>query len=92
MGSMGWVRCTWCWEWVYNPYLPDGCVGALCDHCLEQWEQGARPPWRPDNLARMATFFLAFFWQKSAYARVRAELGHEISEHICSFLVRRDLP
>ena len=92
MGSLGWIRCNWCWDWCHNPWLPDHCGQALCDDCLDRWFACQRPPWQPDNLSRMAKFFWLFYWVKSPHAQVRERLTHEISEHICSFLVRQVLP
>ena len=53
MGSMGWAQCYWCPWWSYNPYIPGGVGGPLCDWCL-QWFADGGGPYEPTAVQRAA--------------------------------------
>ena len=53
MGSMGWYRCWWCWQWDEGGYIIDGFDGALCGPCME-WMDSGSGPWEPTQQTRTA--------------------------------------
>ena len=53
MGSLGWYRCYWCWQWDENGYIIDWIGGALCAACDTWYDEGGGP-WEPTARTRVA--------------------------------------
>ena len=51
MGSRGWCRCYWCWDWGWNLGDADG-LGPLCDGCFDRLIDRRGPPWHPTATER----------------------------------------
>ena len=87
MGSLGcWVRCYWCHDWVFGPYIVDWIERPLCDTCFDRHGDGLdnnEPP-RPNARCHRANALLI----------VLPQLGgdFEVARHIAEFLERRYRP
>jgi len=94
MGSLGWVRCRWCWSWTYNPYLADPPAPTpLCEVCwVRCYEDWARPPWQPDALQRQANMLVLVFDVSRSPPNCAGPLPTNVIEHIAAFLVWDFLP
>ena len=87
MGSTGWARCFWCWQWEYNLYIPDPFCDPFCGHCLERLCEGQRPPWQPDARGRTAGLLGMIFRPMPP-----APLPDSVCENIAEFLEPWYLP
>ena len=88
MGSLGWARCYWCWNWEYNMYIPDGINRPLCGDCIDRLLDGQRPPYQPDNLARCANWLVLVLPAEIDGQR----FPPDVFESVAYFLTWHDLP
>ena len=86
MGSMGWGRCYWCHDWVFDPYIIDWIGWPLCDTCFDRHVDGLdnyEPP-RPNARCHRANALLKLL--------PPLNFNFDVARHIAEFLERRHRP